>query len=180
MSNTNNNVLNGITCNQSSPTISITQNLQQDTNTLQYTSSSNINANVNTYSTTNYCVNQSGYSGYTANVNDCDGGNSNRCIKPPLHDVYINDRAFEIQSLGGLPHYSVLQAGIAGAAKMAQTHECFIFVLCTPADLCEQPNSLSSYTSNHYKKYMDRLLVDDMTKASLNLQMDGEALPRIT
>ncbi|KAK9502356.1 hypothetical protein O3M35_011146 [Rhynocoris fuscipes] len=80
--------------------------------------------------------NENSYSNYTFSATH----NSN---KPPIHDVYVNDRAFELQALGGLPHYSVLQAGMAGAAKMAQTHECFIFVLCTPADLCESVSSLS-------------------------------------
>lgn len=159
--------------------VNLTQNLQQDANIIQ-NSLHNANTN-NNYVNTNYCANHSTNcsNNNTSNIN-ANHSTNHKCNKPPLHDIYINDRAFELQALGGLPHYSVLQAGITGAAKMAQTHECFIFVLCTPADLCEQPHSFSAYTSAHYKKYMDRLLVDDMMKASLNLQMDGEALPRIT
>ncbi|KPA78025.1 putative mitochondrial diacylglycerol kinase [Leptomonas pyrrhocoris] len=99
---------------------------------------------------------------------------------PVPRPVTINDRAFEVQSMGGLLHYSSLGVGLTGAVKLIQTDELFAFVLCTPEDLQFPSGQCSAYTQIHLKdKYVSRIETDASVRASLCVQVDGEAMPSI-
>lgn len=96
--------------------------------------------------------------------------------------VAIDDRKFELQAMGGFLSYGALGLGLRGAVKMAQTAEVFVFVLCTPDDLrYERGGGLSSpFSKRRMSKYEEGLTTDPRVKASLNVQVDGETVPRIS
>ncbi|KAG5508996.1 hypothetical protein GH5_06221 [Leishmania sp. Ghana 2012 LV757] len=100
---------------------------------------------------------------------------------PTPRPVAINDHAFELQAMGGVLHYTSLGIGLSSSTKLAQTDEMFVFVLCTPDDLHFPSGQCSAYTKVHLKgKYESRIESDDGVRASLNVQIDGEPMPRIT
>ena len=100
---------------------------------------------------------------------------------PTPRPVTINDRIFEVQTMGGLLHYSTLGVGLSGAVKLLQTYEMFVFVLCSPEDLEFPCGQCSAYTQHYLKfKYLARIDTDASVRASLCFQVDGEAMPSIT
>ncbi|KPI82938.1 putative diacylglycerol kinase [Leptomonas seymouri] len=100
---------------------------------------------------------------------------------PAPRPVTINDGTFEVQAMGGFLHYSSLGAGLSEAVKLLQTNELFVFVLCTPEDLQLPSGQCSAYTQLHLKgKYTSRIETDISVRASLCVQVDGEAMPSIT
>ncbi|KAG5482058.1 hypothetical protein LSCM1_05773 [Leishmania martiniquensis] len=100
---------------------------------------------------------------------------------PAPRPVAINDRNFELQAMGGVLHYTSIGIGLSSSTKLAQTDEMFVFVLCTPDDLNFPSGQCSTYTKVHLKdKYEARIESDDGVQASLNVQIDGEPMPRIT
>ncbi|KAK7194956.1 diacylglycerol kinase [Novymonas esmeraldas] len=99
---------------------------------------------------------------------------------PVSRPVAINDRVFELQAMGGVLHYTSLGIGLSSSTKLVQTDEMFVFVLCTPDDLHFPAGQCSAYTQQYLKdKYESRIESDDGVRASLNVQIDGEAMPRI-
>ncbi|KAG5508837.1 hypothetical protein JKF63_05339 [Porcisia hertigi] len=100
---------------------------------------------------------------------------------PTPRPVAINDHIFELQAMGGILHYTSLGIGISSSTKLLQTDEMFVFVLCTPEDLHFPSGQCSTYTRLHLKdKYEARIESDNSLRASLNVQIDGEPMPRIT
>lgn len=86
--------------------------------------------------------------------------------------------------MGGLLNYSTMEMGLSGTKKLLQTDEAYVFVLCTPDDLRYAPNTYSPFTQEHLSSFARELASDAegnvSTRASLNVQIDGEALPQIT
>lgn len=56
---------------------------------------------------------------------------------PPLRKVAVNDGLLEVQSMGGVLHYSTLQVGLSKANPLAQASEMLIFIRCTPLDILQ-------------------------------------------
>ncbi|CBZ25311.1 conserved hypothetical protein [Leishmania mexicana MHOM/GT/2001/U1103] len=100
---------------------------------------------------------------------------------PTPRPVAINDRAFELQAMGGVLHYTSLGIGLSTSTKLIQADEMFVFVLCTPGDLYFPSGQCSAYTQLNLKaKYEARIESDDSVRASLNVQIDGDPMPPIT
>ncbi|AYU77713.1 putative diacylglycerol kinase [Leishmania infantum JPCM5] len=100
---------------------------------------------------------------------------------PTPQPVAINDCAFELQTMGGVLHYTSLGIGLSTSTKLIQTDEMFVFVLCTPDDLHFPSGQCSAYTQLNLKeKYESRIESDSSVRASLNVQIDGEPMPPIT
>lgn len=108
----------------------------------------------------------------------------NASVSPPAptpRPVAINDRVFELQAMSGVLHYTSLGLGLSSSMKLIQTDEMFVFVLCTPDDLNFPSGQCSAYTQLQLKdKYEARIETDAGVRASLNVQIDGEAMPRIS
>lgn len=118
---------------------------------------------------------------HPVSVRDCEMVREEPPLVPVARPVQINDGQFELQAMGGVLHYGTMGLGLSRSTKITQTNELFIFVLCTPDDLKFPPGQCSSYTQVHLKnRYEDIINSDAGVRASLNVQIDGEAMPRIT
>lgn len=97
---------------------------------------------------------------------------------PIMTPVAVNDGKFELQAMGGAFQFGAICMGMTSATKVSQTGEAFIFVLCTPDDLRGTGN-MSKYTATYLQSYEHRIPTDADIRASLSMQIDGEALPAL-